>query len=195
MRILKSVITVTALVFLAGCSSTYNAKVNFDTNPAISTADYKTYVWLSDKHALAAPEDVNPITLVKISTAIEAELEKKGFTQITSETDADFAVAFTLGSRDKIKVTNFPVTYNHFDWGYGYYGDYHMGMSRVGTETRVTNYTEGKVAIDIYDVKSHQPAWHGWATKRLTSNDEKNETEVVNVVVAQVLANFAVTQQ
>lgn len=54
-----------------------------------------------------------------------------------------------MGNRDKIKVDTYPATYNAgFGWGRGYYGGMYMG-----NETRVRTYTEGRLAIDVYDVK------------------------------------------
>ncbi len=60
----------------------------------------------------------------------------------------------------------------------------------IGSETSVRQYTEGKLAIDIYDVKSHQPVWHGWATKRLTSEDKEAPSAAWNNIVIKVINQF-----
>jgi hypothetical protein len=65
-----------------------------------------------------------------------------------------------------------------------------MGMGSMGTETRVRNYTEGKIAIDVYDVESRQPAWHGWATKRLSNSEKQSEEEIIQTIVSQLLISF-----
>jgi hypothetical protein len=65
-----------------------------------------------------------------------------------------------------------------------------MYGTQMGTETRVNQYTEGKLAIDVYDVKSHQPAWHGWAVKRITSDDREAPSSAIKDIVNKVINQF-----
>lgn len=175
-----------ALFSLVGCESTSPAKVSFDQNTSIETIHYKTFAWLSEQKIMSLTGGLNPINKVRIETAIEAAFKAKGYQLITDAEAADFAISYTVGSRDKIKVDSFPTTYRTgFGWGRGYYGGVAMG-----TETRVRQYEEGKLAIDIFDVKSHQPAWHGWAVKRISSSDKENPEAVINTIVNQVVAQF-----
>ena len=51
-------------------------------------------------------------------------------------------------------------------------------------------YTEGQLAIDIFDVASHNPAFHGVASKKITSADRENQQEMLNAVAAEALAGF-----
>ena len=178
----------TLLVMLTGCSTTPSIKTNFEVNPAVNTANYKTFSWLTKDHLLVPSSTLSPITKLKISQAIETELISKGYTLVNSKENADFTVSFTVGSRDKIKVSSYPATYQSFGWGRRFYGGYHtMGMT---TQTQVRSYTEGKLAIDIYDEHSKQPAWHGWASKRLTSKDAKNKDVLIKQAVVQLLMTF-----
>jgi len=185
------VITAVAIIGV-GCASQHNAKVDFDKNAEIDTTQYKTFAWLNENKILAASEDINPVMKIRLDEAVEDSFIAKGYKLISSAEDADFAVSYTVGSRDKIKVNSYPATYNtNFGWGRGYYGSrgYYGGMS-MGTETRVSNYTEGKLAIDVYDVKSHQPAWHGWAVKRITSDDREEPEQMIKNLVEKVVVNF-----
>jgi hypothetical protein len=94
-----------------------------------------------------------------------------------------------VGSRDKIKVGSYPSSYNaSFGWGRRYYGG--MFGRNIRDEVTVRQYTEGKLAIDVYDVKLRQPTWHGWATKRITSNDENGTSGIVKDAVNEVVAQF-----
>jgi len=54
----------------------------------------------------------------------------------------------------------------------------------------VRSYSEGKLAIDVFDVKSKQPAWHGWGVKRITSADKDDPATTIRTVVDQVVAQF-----
>ena len=180
-------------VVIASCSSSYQAVVDFDKNTKVDTASYKTFAWLTSGKIMAPAEDINPVMKVRVDEEIEQAFIAKGYKLITNSENADFAISYTVGNRDKIKVSNYPATYNtSFGWGRGYYGGYHGGMfgTTMTTETRVRQYTEGKLAIDVYDVKSHQPAWHGWAVKRVSSTDKEAPSAAIKEVVHQVIAQF-----
>ncbi len=186
MKIVKKAALVALVAIMAGCSSTPTAKVNFDRNEQISTANYKTFAWLTPSKILAAPIGINSVAKVRIDKAIEAAFIAKGYQLIESADDADFTVSYTVGSRDKIRVDTYPASYRTgFGWGRGYYGGFAMG-----TESTVRSYTEGKLAIDVFDVKTKQPVWHGWGTKRVTSSDKDDPTTTINAVVDQIIMQF-----
>ncbi|MGB1262193.1 MAG: DUF4136 domain-containing protein [Cognaticolwellia sp.] len=182
----KLIIILALVSAITGCVSTQQAKVNFDRNNEISTGHYKTFAWLNEGKILAEPVDVNPVMKVRIDNAIEQAFIAKGYQLVSNSEQADFTIAYTMGSREKIKVDSMPTTYRTgFLWGRGFYG----GIG-IGNETRVKNYTEGKLAIDVFDVSSHQPVWHGWAVKRITSSDQDNPSKIIKQVVEQVVAQF-----
>jgi hypothetical protein len=184
----------TALVFvITSCASTYKAKVGFDKNTKIDTLNYKTFAWLTPVKIMAPPEDINPVMKVRVDEEIEQAFIAKGYQLVSDAEQADFTISYTVGNRDKIKVSNYPSTYHgSFGWGRGYYGGYYGGMfgNHMETETRIRQYTEGKLAIDVYDVKTHQPVWHGWATKRITSNDLELPSSMIKDAVSEVVAQF-----
>ncbi len=193
MTYLKRIFITALVAVVASCSSTYKADVDFDKNTKIDTTSYKTFAWLTPGKIMAPAEDINPVMKVRVDEEIEQAFIAKGYQLIEKTEKADFTISYTVGNRDKIKVSNYPVTYNTgFGWGRGYYGGYYGGMygSSMATETRVRQYTEGKLAIDVYDVKTHQPAWHGWATKRITSADKEAPSATIKGVVNQVVAQF-----
>lgn len=190
---MKMFIIAAVAVVAVGCASQHAAKVDFDKNTEVDTSQYKTFAWLKETKILAITEDINPVMKLRVDDAVEDAFIAKGYKLIAAAEDADFAIAYTVGSRDKIKVNTYPTTYNTgFMWGRGYYGSrgyYGMGMN-TATETRVHNYTEGKLAIDVYDVKTHQPAWHGWAVKRITSDDREEPEQMIKTLVNQVVQSF-----
>jgi len=194
---IKNLIVAAIIVVVSSCSSTYDAEVTFDKNNKVDTANYHTFAWLTSEKIMAAAKGVNPVMKLRVDDAIERAFIAQGYKLIDNAENADFAISYTIGSREKIKVSSYPTTYNSaFGWGRGYYGGYYGGMygnmygTSMRTETSVKQYTEGKLAIDVYDVKSHQPAWHGWAVKRITSADKETPSVVIKDVVYQVIAQF-----
>tara|TARA_R110000737_G_scaffold278751_1_gene285470 strand:+ start:291 stop:851 length:561 start_codon:yes stop_codon:yes gene_type:complete len=183
---IKLIVLLALISVMAGCVSTQKTRVDFDRNNAIATSDYKTFAWLNESKALAEPIDTNPVMKVRIDNAIEQAFIAKGYQLINDAEAADFTISYTMGSRDKVKVDSLPTTYRTaFIWGHGYFGG--IGMSN---NTHVRNYTEGKLAIDVYDVKSHQPVWHGWAVKRIKPSEQDNPGKAIKMVVEQVVAQF-----
>jgi len=64
----------------------------------------------------------------------------------------------------------------------------------VGTtyyqDVQVRDYTEGQLAIDLFDVKTHAPVWHGRATMTITESDRDTPAETLNEIVAEVFAEY-----
>ena len=186
---MKKVFITVLLVFVASCASTYKTKVNFDKNTKVDTSNYKTFAWLTPGKIMVPAEDINPVMKVRVDEEIEQKFIAKGYQLVADADKADFTISYTVGNRDKIKVNNLPTAYpGGFGWGGGFYGG--MFGARIATETRLRQYTEGKLAIDVYDVKTHQPAWHGWATKRIRSNDKQTPSTMIKDVVSEVVAQF-----
>ncbi|WP_286261286.1 DUF4136 domain-containing protein [Thalassotalea atypica] len=186
MKKIKLVTLIALFTFVVSCTTTHQAKVDFDRNENVQTAEYKTFAWLKDTKILAAPVDMNPVMKARIDDAIETAFINKGYSLVANAENADFTISYTLGNRDKIKVDSFPTTYRAgFGWGRGYYGN--IG---VGHETHVRSYSEGKLAIDVFDVKTKAPVWHGWAVKRISSKNKENPGRSIQPVVEQVVSQF-----
>ena len=191
MNPIKLLVITSLIFFTIGCA-TNSAKVNFDKNTEIETSNYKTFAWLTKTKIMAAAVDINPVMKERVDKSIEQAFIAKGYALVDNAENADFTISCTVGNREKIKVNSYPATYNSgFVWGRGYYGTRgHYGTMTMGIETSVRQYTEGKLAIDVYDVKNHQPVWHGWATKRLTSEDKEIRSATLNDIVIKVVDQF-----
>jgi hypothetical protein len=180
----KLIIMLALVGAMAGCVSNQQARVDFDRNSEINTTNYKTFAWLNESKILAESVDANPVMKVRIDNAIEQAFIAKGYQLVNNAEQADFTISYTMGSRDKVKVDSLPVMYRtSLMWGNRFYG----GM---GIDTRVRNITEGKLAIDVYDVKSHQPVWHGWAVKRIKSSEQDNPSKAIKMVIEELVAQF-----
>jgi hypothetical protein len=181
---------VLSLAFLAGCASTFEA--SYDHDPANDFANYQSFAWIS-KNPMKVGKNVgavNPLLEPRIMSALENALVAKGYQYVIEPKNADFVVSFTVGSREEIRVDSYPsmsagygVAYpRHWGWGGMYYG--------VATETQVRQYTEGMLAVDIFDVKERRPVWHGVATKRINDSDRENIEATVKAAVDAILTGF-----
>ena len=184
MHSLKIILMLILISVIASCSHT-NTKVNFDVNPNVDIKEAKTFAWLKESKAIHLSVGFNPIIKARIEEAIESEMLIKGYKIISDPRLADLALTYSIGSREKINIESYPSYYQAgFGWGHRYYGGY------MATETHVRKYTQGELAIDVYDVKTKQPAWHGWATRKITNNDKENVDSLIQTIVSQTLASF-----
>lgn len=179
-----------ASIGLAGCASTFQA--SYDSDPEQDFSTYKTWGWISENPMIVGGTDrvPNPLLEPKIMRAMENGLAAKGYTRIDDPEAADFTVSFTVGSREEIRVDSYPSAYAGYGygayprWGGAYYG---YGMS---TNTQVRQTTKGMLAMDVFDVKSHQPVFHAVATKTISDSDREKVDVTIQAAVDSVLSAF-----
>jgi hypothetical protein len=181
-RIMKNLLASAVLVLLVGCAT--GLRTQSDHDPAQSFAGYRTYAWVADEPMIAAGGEVDrvsPLNRRRIVDAIEAELKTRGFEKASDRSAASFTVSYTVGARDRIDVYSYPEMYRHpWSWGRPYFG----------READVSMYTEGTLAIDIFDGATRRPVWHGWASRRITEQDVKRAAELIPPAVADILKSF-----
>jgi len=168
-----------SIVLLASCS-TLRVGSDYDRNASFTA--YHGFAWLPREHHGSA----NPLVMQRARDAIQAELTQKGFTYVSDPAAADFAVDFTIGARERMEVRSYPAPYAGWSWGYpGWWG-----YPYWGSEVDVRQYREGTLSIDMFDVRSHRPVWHGWAKKELTQADIERSEGPIRAAVNAVLAKF-----
>ena len=174
-----------ALALLSACGSTppvvdYDSSVNFGA--------YRSYAFISDHPLMRDPSAAggSPMLEGRLMRVTDEHLQAKGFTKVDDPEKADFAVGFTVGARDKIRVNSYPEPYRPYYGRWGWGGAYYGGSPNVD----VQQYTEGQLSIDVYDVAAHKPAWHGVATRRITDSMRRNPDETITEIVNDILVGF-----
>jgi hypothetical protein len=166
--------------FIVGCAGV-RARSDFD--PDARFAAYRSFVWLDAEQGTlaggAGTEGADPLLERRIREAIDSHLEARGFRRVDDLAEADFVVSFTLDSREKIRIQSGPSI------GGPYFG---YGIWYAGSSLTATSYTEGTLAIDVFDGRSQLAVWHGWASKRI--DESANRADLVEAVVAAILAKF-----
>lgn len=166
----------------AGCAPRMYVRSDYDRAQDFSR--YATYAWMSDDPVISPKGEtsqVSPLNRRRIVAAIESELAEKGMRKIEDRDAADFVVAYTVGARDKIDVQSYPAAYHgSWRWGWPYFGN----------EVDVHAYTEGTLAIDIFDGKTRQPVWHGRAQKRITAQDIEDAAGQIRAATSMILSEF-----
>jgi len=181
---LKHLLGVVVLcAFATGCES---ISTTTDHDAAFNFSGYRTFSWISNSPLVSRAPETSPLAEGRIENAVKSDLTQKGFVFVADPTKADFVIAFSVGSRQQVRVTSNPYAAGYgagpYMWGRPYYQD-----------IDVREYTQGRLAIDIFDVKLKQPVWHGHGTKSITAADQKNAEELINKAVAAILKSFPPT--
>jgi len=177
MKALVGVITVALAATFTGCAS---VAAHHDFNPQVDFDDYKSFSWVS-AHPLVDP---SPNASAQLESRIEQTardlLTAKGYRYVENADQADFVVGFGLGASDKLRMDTYPAAYR---------GPWHW-RSGASHDVTVRQRTDARLVVDIFDVRSHQPAWHGWATKTITVSDRKDPQPAIRNALTAILANF-----
>jgi len=181
---MRSTIALMALsAVVVACSG---IRVDYDYDPGADFSRLRTWAWLPDARTSDDPRLDNALIDSRIRTAVESELAAKGYTPATSGMP-DFHVAYHLSVEGKINVDT---VYNDYPrGGYGRVG--YRGSGWGYAETRVTEYDEGTLLIDILRPESGELLWRGTgqATVQEQSTPEKR-TKRANAAVKKILENF-----
>ena len=169
-------------LLLSACAAPIKSTIDQADNVDISS--YKTYAWISDEPYTAggASALVNPLNYQRIRTGIENELDAKGYVMVPRD-EADLVLGFTLGARDRVRIQHY---YDTFGYRYfGYYGRFGRVQPGFGISRTVHTYTEGTLAVDLFDNRSKQAIWHGTATRSL-GGDETGQRLIADAVAALI---------
>jgi hypothetical protein len=173
---------VLSVLLVAGCATVMTARSDFDEQADFSK--FRTFHWMSDNPLIMpngrSPE-ISSLNLRRIVEAIEDELSRKGFAKASSRESADFVIAFTVGTREKVDIESYPAFYR---------GPWHWRSHFWDTEFRARTYTEGILAIDVFDQQTRNPVWHGWTSKRVKTADVEDPRSAIRTAVAAILAEF-----
>lgn len=169
---------------LAGCSSGPNIISDYDHSAPFDT--YKTYNFMTD----AGPQNSNYQGFFSqyMIAAITIEMELRGY--VMSE-DPDLLVNFNAILQEKTKVTTTsapPPMGGYYGYRGGYYGAW--GGYGYGTETRVSQYTEGTFNIDIVDAKKKQLIWEAVGVGKVSQKALENLEEGVMNGVPNFFAHY-----
>ena len=171
---------------LLACQTPIQGHFEVDQSAPFDT--YTTYAWIS-KEPLVRPQPgvsgaeirISPLVDQRIRAAVERNLQAKGFERSERVQSAHLALSFSVGARQEIRVDSYPSRA-----GYRY-GPYAHG----GWASDVRTSTKGTLAIDVFDVRSKQAVWHGWAESRISASmSQEARTELVNRAVDSILKSF-----
>ena len=166
-------IALAALAFVA-VAVAQDVRYNFDQGADF--AKYKSYKWIE----IPGGVKLDDLTAKQLTSALDAELAKKGLTK-TESADADLYVGYQVALSQETQVTSYDS-----GWGYGP----RWGGTGISTATTST-LTVGSIDLDMYDRSQKQLVWRGVATKTLDQK-AKPDKRLKNMrkAVEKLLKNY-----
>lgn len=172
---------------MTGCTSGPELRTDYDKSADFS--QYETYNFYAD--AGPGGSSYQDLFSQYVEAAIDKEMQSRGYTR--SE-NPDLLINFNAILQDKTKVTTSPSA-PVGPYGVGYYG-YRGGFYDpwygygYGTETHVSQYTEGTFNIDIVDARRKRLVWETVGVGRVTDDVLDNLEERVMNAVPQYFARY-----
>jgi hypothetical protein len=142
----RTLALITAAALAAGCAT---VTVSSHIERSANFADYVTYDWgPPDNLPVGDPRlDNNPFFVDYLQGAIEKKLAAKGYERAVSG-EPDLLVHYHASVNQKVEV---------------YETDTRYGYSYGSGETRVTDYEQGTLVVDVVDAKTSKVIWRGWS--------------------------------
>lgn len=179
-------------IFMIGCS-TLQVQVDYDPN-----YDFKSNSNFSVVYAKKS--DNRDLARSRISKALENYMIQKGYKRV-EKSKADFYFTVHLDVQTKSQVeTNYESMSIRPRYYYGYLNDpmvrdvnrsyfpYERDM-RVSTTTY--EYDEGKLIIEVFDVKKQEIVWQGIAKDEISAEYTQEEmSNYINKVIVKLFKDF-----
>jgi len=180
---------------IVACESTPD--IRSDKDPNADFTQFSTFAWVDGDPMIAHSDHaISPLMEERVNKALKSELESKGFQFVENEKNADLAVSYTIGARDKIEFDQFAPRYyggyNNLDyrWGHGFYSYANVGPLYRDDKLVSHEYVEGSLAVDMFDAKTAKPVWHVLGTKRLSKKDLELNGKNAGALITQLLSDF-----
>jgi Domain of unknown function (DUF4136) len=148
-----------SILFLVCAASTHAQSVLYNFDNRADFSKFKTYRWVSIEHA----EHVDPATENQITTALDAELTKKGLTKAGADIpDLHIGYQTAISTETQYRIYREDYEYGA-DWQDGWQG---RMVSKQPSASTHTIYV-GQLALDMYDRSRKKIVWRAVMSKTL----------------------------
>ena len=171
----------TAVLALAAFAATpaFAAKPQIQWDEAYDFSTIKSFQW--DPNPDSSLEARNPFMHSRVVAAIEYELTASGLTEV--QANPDVFVTYHTSTETQVRLESDSYGYGFGGYGGAGWGHYGYGYAGpVSTTTRVVEYEEGTLVVDIWAAASKQLIWRGTASRVFSEDVDKAESQVVKII-------------
>jgi hypothetical protein len=165
-------------------------RANTDFDNAVDFSQFRTFSWIDPNPLIRSvtQRPLSPLVERRLMSNTRELLSARGLRFVENPAEADLVVAFTIGSRDGIRIDSFPNRSIHARpsgprrnaWR-GYW---------MGSTVTTRQYTEGQLALDIFDVAEARPVWHGTSGRQITRSEREAPDELIREALEAILEEF-----
>jgi len=180
---LLKIAVVAALTFLiAGCASTPNTFSQAD--PTTDFTLYKTYAFYDNPATNNAEYESLVTNFLKVSVAQQLDARNMKY----EPANPDVVVNFFLNTKEKVRSRSVPTMSGY----YGYRDPFYDPWPGYSYETRIDQYTEGTLNIDIADVAQKKLVWEGAVVGRITDEFVRNLESGLDEAVQAIFESYPI---
>ena len=159
-----------------------------DVDPNADFSSYKTFAFLSDVASEKQPYE--SLERAHLKASVGREMMARGY--VHDNAGPDLLINFAIETQEKLKTRTVPTS--GYAIGYDPFFDvYDVGWGMSHT-TRIDQYTEGTLEIDLIDVDERRMIWQGRTKGRVTQKDMINFKSTLDEAVADIFEQFPVVR-
>jgi len=194
----QSLIPVVACTMALGLSACNTVAVRTDYAHDMSASICHTYAFAYEHVVNGGGEQEaygNPLNAERLRVSIQSNMAARGI-QLVDRAQADCMVGYAMGSRQVFDT--YYGGYYGAGWGfgggfgrggfgrgfYGFGGGYGYDGPWVENETRI--------AVDLFDAKSHKPIWHASASQNVYELSGPQAVQKIDLATAAIFSKFPV---
>jgi Domain of unknown function (DUF4136) len=180
--LIHSAVAAGVLATLAACNT---VTVKTDVAHDMSVSICHTYVF-AQEHVANADQPAaygNPLNAQRLKVAVQTNLSAKGIQLAASRESADCVVGYALGSR-QVFDDYYGGLYGGFGFGGGFRRRGWGGGGFYSDGPWVQN--EVRIAVDLFDAKSHKPIWHASASQDTYELSGPNAEAKINLATTAI---------
>lgn len=181
-RACRVAVVALALVTLAGCMTGPRVRTDFD--PRADFSNYSSYAFYEP---LAMEQSGYSSYLSdNIKASIRREMDARGYA--FDETDPDLRVNFQGIIREETDVYSVPRT--DVRYYYNYRAQAYVAVPFWYDETRVSEYTEGTLTVDLVDADQNNLVWTGAAIGRVTQSTPPERAAAADRAISAIFVEY-----
>jgi hypothetical protein len=170
-----------AVFFLGLTSCSSGPKIYSNQDPMADFSTYGTYGFQA-KLSTDRPGYTSVLSQY-LKMATTQEMEARGYKY---SDNPDLTINFNIDTKEKV----YSRTSSSPSMGAGYRSGRYGAWGGYGTETTVSQYTEGTVHVDLIDSKRKQLVWEGYAVGKLTEDVLERLQEATTFAVGEIFLKY-----
>jgi hypothetical protein len=167
---------------MTACASKPNVYAQAD--PTTDFSGYRTYGFYDNPSTNNAEYESLITNFLKVSVA--QQLDARGMSY--DPQNPDVVVNFFLNTKEKVTSRTVPSMGGY----YGYRDPFYDPWPGYAYETRIDQYTEGTLNVDIADVARQKLVWEGAVVGRITEQFVRNLESGLDEAVSDIFSQYPV---